>query len=414
MEEIIDEDESGSKPNILLIIADDMGIDATPRYDIGNVKPNMPNLESFMDEGIRFTNVWAYAVCSPTRASIITGKYGFRTNMTRVGQSLSTTKISLQNYIDQSNTGYSQAVIGKWHLSTDINHPSNLGINTFKGLLRGAVTSYWDWDLVENGVSKNSQEYTTSKFTDLAIDWVSNQNQPWFLWLAYNAPHTPFHLPDNSLHFQGALPSDQASIDANPLPYYIAALEAMDTEVGRLLNSMSTKERENTLIIFIGDNGTPTQVIQDYPTRRAKNSIYEGGIRVPMVISGKGVDRKGAEEAALINSTDLFSTIASVAGVEVNELHDSKNFKSLLTSPQDNIRNYAFAELDSNSGTLDYAIRNASYKYIRFADGSEAMYNLITDPLEATNMLNASQPALSSVESTALASLKSELDNILR
>lgn len=397
------------KPNILLVIADDMGIDATPRYPIGTVKPNMPNLESLMDNGIKFHNVWSYAVCSPTRASILTGKYGFRTNVTRVGQTLSTNETSIQRYLDVSNTGYTSAVIGKWHLSNNLNHPTSLAIETFAGIIGGGVPSYWNWNLVENGQSKNSQDYTTTKLTDLAIDWINNQTQPWFLWMAYNAPHTPFHLPDANLHYQGNLPSDQASIDANPVPYYMAMLEAMDTEMGRLINSLSSEEKENTVIIFIGDNGTPNQVVQDYPRRRAKNSIYEGGIRVPMVVSGKGIDRKGVEENALVNSTDLFATIASIAGIEVDEINDSKSFMPLFTSSGIVIRDYAFAELNSGSGLMDYAVRNETYKYIAFSNGSEAFYNLILDPLETSNKLNASQTSLSPEETEYLETLKANL-----
>lgn len=400
-----------TKPNILLVIADDMGVDATPGFELGSVKPSMPNLESLMQSGLTFTNVWSYAVCSPTRASILTGKYGFRTGVTGVGQELSSSETSLQKYLDTNNSGYANALIGKWHLSNNVEHPSTLGIGTFKGILRGAVTSYWDWDLVENGQSQNVTDYATSKLTDLAIDWIDNQTQPWFLWMAYNAPHAPFHLPDSDLHHQGNLPTDQTSIDTNPLPYYMAMLEAMDTEMGRLLNSMSQEERDNTVIIFIGDNGTPNQVVQDYPKRHAKNSIYEGGIRVPMVVSGYGVERNGQEDA-LVNSTDLFSSIAAIAGIDVDEMNDSKSFTPLLTNSNSTFRDIAFAELDNGSGEIDYAVRDHTYKYILFADGSEAFYNLVSDPLESTNRLNPAQSALSEVESSAKSKLETALNTI--
>lgn len=105
----------------------------------------------------------------------------------------------------------------------------------------------------------------------MAIDWKAEQEKPWFLWLAYNAPHTPFHLPPSELHSQKDLDDSQSTIDENPLPYYIAALEAMDSEIGRFLDSLSETEQENTLIIFIGDNGTPNQVAQaPYTNRTAK------------------------------------------------------------------------------------------------------------------------------------------------
>ncbi len=407
-----DEVSNSSKPNILLVIADDMGLDATPGYDVGSIKPNMPNLESMISEGIRFTNTWSYSVCTPTRASILTGKYGFRTQVTKVDDELSTTETSIQKHLDNNNSGYNHAVIGKWHLSKSVNHPNDMGLGYYAGVLSGGVKSYSDWNLTQNGQTSNSNEYTTTKFTDLAIDWIDNQTEPWFLWLAYNAPHTPFHLPPNNLHSQGNLPTDEASISANPTPYYMSMLEAMDTEMGRLLNSLSEEERNNTTIIFIGDNGTPNQVVQSYPSMRAKGSIYQGGVNVPMIISGKNVERVGATEDALINTTDLFSTIADIAGTNTTEMNDSKSFKPMLSASNENIRNYIYAEVGHNNGTSDYAIRDNIYKYIKFSDNSEALYNLVNTPLENVNLLNASQLPLSTEESQAKENLETEVSRI--
>ena len=406
-EEYIENTQS-TAPNILLIIADDMGLDASPGYDIGSVKPNMPNLQSLINSGIKFTNLWSNPTCSPTRATILTGKYGFKTGVIDPGDILSTSKTSLQKYIDtNANTLYNHAVIGKWHLSNNTNHPNDMGINHFAGLLGGGVQSYWNWNLTINGVTTNATEYTTTKFTDLAINWVAEQTTPWFLWLAYNAPHTPFHLPPNNLHYQGVLPSDQASIDSNPLPYYMAALEALDSEMGRLINSMSEEEKDNTLIIFIGDNGTPNQVVQVHPSTRAKGSVYQGGVNVPMIISGKNVTRGNETEGALINTTDLFTTIANMAGASPTEIHDSKSFKELLTST-DNIgkRDYVYTENE------DFTIRNTTHKYIYFGDGSEALYNLSDNPLENPNLLNANQLPLSNTDSMIKIELATKLSEI--
>ncbi|WP_346883613.1 sulfatase-like hydrolase/transferase [uncultured Algibacter sp.] len=399
------------KPNIILILADDMGLDATPGYNtFGAVKPMMPNLQAMLNDGIKFTNLWAYAVCSPTRASIITGKYGFRTQVSKPGDDLSLNETSLQKYMANENTGYANAVIGKWHLSDDESHPNNLGVDYYAGMLSGGVRSYSSWDLVENGQTTTVNEYTTTKLTDLAINWIDNQSQPWFLWLAYNAPHTPFHLPPNDLHFQGDLPSDTASINANPIPYYMAMLEAMDTEMGRLFNSLSDQERANTIFVFVGDNGTPNRVVQSYPRQRAKNSIYQGGVNVPMVISGKNVERKNTEENAVINTTDLFATIANIAGVNVTEINDSKSFKPLLTSSSGAIRKYAYSDVTNNSGAIDYAVTDGIYKYIAFSDNTEALYNLIESPLESENLLDSTP--LSIADSNAKSALSAELERI--
>ena len=406
------EENIATQPNILLIIADDMGLDATPGYNIDGIKPNMPILQSLMSNGIKFNNLWSYPLCTPTRASILTGKYGFRTEVTNVGQNLSSNEQSIQNYLDGMNSGYSHAVIGKWHLSGDISHPNAIGIDEYTGVLGGGVQSYWNWNLVENMQSSNTTEYTTTKFTDLAINWIGSQNQPWFLWLAYNAPHTPFHLPPSELYSQVGLASDQSSIDANPLPYYLAMLEAMDTEMGRLINSMSQEERDNTFIVFIGDNGTPNQVVQTYPNRRAKNSLYQGGVNVPMVISGKNVERKGVEEEALLSTTDLFATIAGIAGSTISEINDSKNFKYMFNAPGITVRDYVYSEIGDDINNLDHAIRNDKYKLMKFSSGNEALYHLAEDPLESINLLHANHLPLSEEAQMAKEALESEIINI--
>ena len=410
---IIETPEANNKPNILLVIADDMGLDACPGYDLGITKPTMPNLESMIHSGVRFNNVWSNPTCSPTRSSIITGKYGFRTGVLKVGDELSTSETSIQQYLDNNlSVTYNQAVIGKWHLSENINHPTNMGINYYAGLLTGGVSSYWDWNLSENNITTNSTEYSTTKITDLAINWVENQTQPWFLWLAYNAPHTPFHLPQNELHSQGVLPTNDASIEANPLPYYMAMLEAMDSEMGRLISSLSEEEKENTIIIFIGDNGTPQQVAQEYNSLRTKGSLYQGGINVPMIISGKGVNRFNVTEDALINTTDLFATIANIAGVNVDKINDSQNFKELLSNHNETFRDYVYAETGSGIGNSDYTIRNKTHKYLLFEDGTEKLYNLSTDPLESINLMHAHQLPLNSTDELIKGELVLKLNEI--
>lgn len=390
------------KPNILLVIADDMGKDATPNFMEGTIKPTMPTLQGLMNTGITFENLWSYPVCTPTRASILTGKYGIKTNVLEVGDVISTSETSIQSYLD-SNTGneYASAIIGKWHLSQNANDPITMGVDYYAGILSGGVQSYTNWNLTENGQTNNSTEYTTTKFTDLAIDWVEDQTKPWFLWLAFNAPHTPFHLAPTDLHSQGNLPTDQASIDANPTPYYMSAIEAMDSELGRLLNSLSTEERNNTIVIFIGDNGTPNQVAQTpYSPMRAKGSIYQGGVNVPLIVSGVGVNRMGARESALVHTTDLFATIANIAGVNIQEIHNSTSFYDLLSDDNADERTYVYTERSSNG--LSYAIRDANYKLIVSDNGSEQFYRISTDPYEGTNLIGTTLSAEASAAKVAL------------
>ena len=388
------------KPNILLVIADDMGLDACPGYSIGTEKPTMPTLENLINTGITFNNVWSNPTCSPTRATLLTGKYGFRTNVMKVDDVLSTSETSIQKYLNQNlGNEYSNAVIGKWHLSKDNNHPNQMGIDYYAGSLSGTLKDYNSWSLNINGETSISTIYNTTKYTDLAIDWVKNQTKPWFLWLAYTAPHEPFHLPPTNLHTQGNLPTDEASISANPLPYYLAMLEAMDSEMGRLINSLSSEEKENTIIIFIGDNGTPNEVAQEYNSHRVKGSLYQGGINVPMVISGKNVTRIKDTEDALINITDLYATIANIAGVNVSTINDSYSFHELLTTSGEGKRAYTYSEIEMDSGLVSKTIRNKTHKYILFDDGTESLFNLNEAPLETKDLLRANNLPLSENDS---------------
>ncbi|PQJ78834.1 sulfatase-like hydrolase/transferase [Polaribacter porphyrae] len=388
-----------TKPNILLVIADDVSKDAIPNYTEGSIKANMPNLQGLMSSGITFDNAWAYSVCSPTRASIITGKYGINNGVIEVNDEISSSETILQKYIsDNTNNAYATAIFGKWHISNDTNDAENMGVNHFAGISKGGVQDYYSWPLIENGISTTNTTYMTTKLTDLAIDWKNAQTKPWFLWMGYTAPHTPFHLAPTDLHSQGNLPTDDASIDANPLPYYLSALEALDSEMGRLINSMSDEEKANTVIIFIGDNGTPNQVAQSpYSRRTVKGTLYQGGINVPMAVSGVGVNRMGVRESTLINSTDLYTTIANIAGVSSASIHNSQSFYDLLTDENATKRDYVYSEKEDA-----YTIRNATYKYIRFDDGTEELYNLSSDAYENSNLIGTTLSSDASAAKTAL------------
>ena len=163
-------------PNILLIIADDMGKDATFGFDQGILKPQTPNINAIKNTGVSFQNFWSYPTCSPTRATVITGKYGYRTGVKWAGDILVNSETSLQQYIDnQTNGRYKSAVVGKWHLSgnTANFNPLTFGLDYYAGILGGSVQNYFQWDLTTNGSTSSRSGYTSKVFTDLAIDLVS-------------------------------------------------------------------------------------------------------------------------------------------------------------------------------------------------------------------------------------------------
>lgn len=397
-------------PNILLIIADDLGKDAIKGYSEGALKPTTPHIDRIRNSGLTFHNFWVNPICTPTRASIITGKYGYRTGMKSVSDVLNTNETVIQKYIkDQTNGKYASALIGKWHLSgNNANfNPEQFGIDYYAGLIKGVADDYYQWQFSEDGSVSLQTKYTTEVFTDLSIQWINAQSKPWFLWLAYNAPHAPFHIPPAEMHTQGNLPVFTQGMD--PIPYNLAAIEAIDYQIGRLLDSIPENERNNTIIIFIGDNGTPNQVAQSpYTSSTVKNTLFQGGINVPMFISGPEVSRIGSD-TNLVCGTDLFATLAEISGINIPEYNDSKSFKSLFTQSKQ-IRKFLYSEM--NDGTLDsWTISNGSYKLIENANGDKAFYHLTNDPYEKVDLLNG---VLSPFEEIIKLELEQELKNIRR
>lgn len=386
-----DTDSTLSSPNILFIISDDQGLDASAQYDLTHDLPDTPTLDTLAAQGITFDNMWVTPACSTTRATIITGKYGINSGVESLPANLSTDQITLQQYLksNSATSQYQSAVFGKWHLATGNNierHPNDLGIDHYAGNLQN-LDDYYDWSLTTNGVTESVGEYHSTKITDLASDWIQDQSAPWFAWVAYSAPHTPFHLPPSSLHNRDLIGTED-DISANKRAYYLAAIEAMDAEIGRLLASLDDDTRANTLIIYIGDNGTPQGVIdaEAYSSTHAKGSLYQGGIATPFIVSGAGVERSNEREPALVTATDLFATIVNIAGSNITQINDSKSFKSLLTSSNNYEQRYVYTAYQSDD-VSGWATRSDDYKLIEFKDGSQALYSLQTSFAETDNLL---------------------------
>ena len=392
-----------NQPNILLIIADDMGVDITNGYQLNDRMPTTPTLDALRADGLMFTNTWSAPQCTPTRASIMSGKYGIKTGVMRPPGNLDLEHQSLFSRIATNlDDLYANAVIGKWHISNpiDYNHPMQHGIDHYEGLFTSSVDDYYDWDKVEDAMLTTNEEYVTTNLTDAAIDWVSEQDKPWFLWLAHVAPHSPFHIP----------PSDLYTVDNTDdnLGKYIAAIEAMDHEIGRLLESMDEVTRENTVIIFVGDNGTPGQVIQNFSSNHSKGSLYEGGVRVPLIISGKGVTRKSEEDNNLSHVADIYSTIIELTGTQLNGgTNNSMSLKPLLSCATMLNRSYIYTDYEDEN-ILGWAIRNLDYKMIADENGRLEFYKISEDILEENDLATI----LSVEELDVLQAMQAEVESI--
>ncbi len=328
-----------AQPNVLLLIVDDWGIDSSPIDNNATLNPgttfaNMATLQSLAASGLRFTNAYSQPVCSPTRAALITGRHAFRTGVGNANDVLAAEEVTLPEAFSAASSPYQLASYGKWHLGGgDTGYADLGGWPEFIGMTGGGVentlTGYEDWARNDNGTVANSDVYTTTDQVNQAKTFIDARNtagEPWFVWMGFNAPHTPFHDPPNNL-LQGTTgTSDKAR--------YQKALEALDTEIGRLLESVDLAK---TNVIIVGDNGTPAQVVQapygpTGNTGKSKGDLYEGGIHVPMVVSGPSVKlASGTTTNALVHVTDLYSTILDMASVPVpSEAVDSASIEPIL------------------------------------------------------------------------------------
>ncbi len=418
-----------TQPNIILLIADDLGMDATECYSVVDDVASTPNIRALCEAGVVFENAWSMPVCSPTRAAMLTGRYPHRTGVGAPAggnqPGIEPDEFTLPMALDAHPAlGYAHANIGKWHLSGDNNSgddtPNRMGWGHFSGIISGGVQSFYSWSKIVNGQEIYVERYATTSLVDDAVEWLERQEGPFVLWMAFNAPHSPFHVPPEGLHNQELGPPGDCP-QGQDQTCYRAAIEAMDAEIGRLLGTLSPAVRARTNIIYLGDNGTPGQVVQGPVTSdRAKNTLYEGGAHVPFVIAGPAVVDGGRRVDAVMDVTDVFATILELAGVPTDALVpegtviDSVSLVPYLRAPnQAPLRSWSMTQLLSSRSQRDSvgkAVRDARFKLIRFGDGDEAFYDLSVDPFEGDELLAAG--ALEGAAQTSYTALAAVLDGL--
>lgn len=319
-----------SQPNVILIVADDMGYGDFGRFNNGYVRT--PNLDQLVDESICLTQHYAGSpVCSPSRAALLTGRYPHRTGAFTPQEVLGLDRIALDEVTlgdAYQQGGYATGYVGKWHNGALDRryHPNARGFAEFAGFC-GGWADYYRWRLDYNGAQRQADgRYLTDVLTDEAIHFVRrHQQHPFFLCLMYNAPHSPLQAPPELV---------QPYLDAGLGPAVAmtyAMIEAMDAGIGRLLTELDQRHlAENTIVLFSSDNGPafllrPDQVPADMDrdaTRfncgfaGAKGSVYEGGIRVPMVIRWPAALSGGQRVDELIHFTDWFPTLLTMSNVQ--------------------------------------------------------------------------------------------------
>jgi len=407
------------RPNIILIMADDMGW-SDPGY-MGNPFHETPHLDMLSRQGMVFRQAYANAPnCAPTRASLISGQYTPRHGIYTVGSSSRGAEanrklIPIPNRTNLDGrvytiaealktAGYVNAHIGKWHLGENANtNPLSQGFDVnIGGNLSGHPDSYFSPYHNPNITDGPKGEHLTDRLTQEAIDFIStHQNQPFYLNLWYYAVHTPIQSKDSLI--QKYTSKSEKGVDRERYdPVYAAMIEVMDQGIGRIVATLdSLGLTENTLIIFLSDNGPYFPVSSAEPLRGSKGMLYEGGIRIPMVVKWPG---KVAEQSTCqipVITMDLYPTLLEAASVSPAPNHelDGVSLMPVLTQSADTLADREFywhfpAYLQGYKGmkenwrqTPASAILDDGWKLIEsFEDSTLELYHLREDLDESQNV----------------------------
>jgi arylsulfatase A-like enzyme len=446
------------RPNVILILIDDLGWRDVSSY--GSSFYETPNIDQLGQAGLRCTDAYAAApVCSPTRASLLSGKYPARVGVTQyiggfgVGalqdvpyfRELPESEFSLARAL--SGSGYSTWHVGKWHLGPPRCWPENHGFDVnIAGHSAGAPSTYFSPYGIPTLTDGPAGEYLTDRLTDEAIHLLENAgNEPFFLNLWYYAVHTPIEAPQELVHKYkqkaAALGLDPEPITMGenmPLwhrrdkrverrqsqsnPDYAAMIENLDTNIGRLLDALHANGKsENTIVIFTSDNGglstsegSPTS---NAPLAEGKGWMQDGGVRVPFIVSWPGQIRAGSVTDLPFTTPDLYPTILSLTGIDamphqhVDGVDLSRHW---LGEPIDRGPIFwHYPHYSNQGGSPGAAVRRGRFKLIRdFETSREELFDLSLDISEATD-LSGQEPAIAAQLSELLDSWMGDISALV-
>lgn len=408
------------RPNIVLIFSDDQGVNDVGCY--GSEIPT-PNIDRIAARGVRF-NAWysASSICTPSRYGLLTGRNPIRSqdqllsalmflSTEDAARGLRPHETTIASVLKQA--GYTTALIGKWHLGHGDAAflPTRHGFSLFKGHTGGCIDYFTmtygvrpDWYEAEQRVSRNG--YATELITDEAIRFLTSQQnakQPFFLYLPYNAPHfgkgwnPSKNETVNIMQAQGEDLQRVAFIEDKIRREFAAMVVSLDDGVGRISKSLEQLGlADNTLLIFLTDHGgDPVYGGSNKPLRGDKATLFEGGLRVPCVMSWPGHIAAGTESDQVASSLDLFPTFCKLAEADQPEGLDGFSLVDLLETelelPQRDLVWQTGRHAELNRGTWT-AIRSREMKYVRDGGGTEFVFDLANDPNEQKNLAKA-QPA---------------------
>ncbi|WP_242083412.1 sulfatase [Aestuariivivens sediminis] len=389
-----------TRPNILCILVDDLGYGDLSVQGAADMQT--PAIDNLAQHGLTFTNFYANStVCSPSRAALLTGQYPDMVGVPGVIRQIP--EDNWGNLMDQSlciaevlrENGYDTAMIGKWHLGLQApDLPNKKGFQLFKGFLGDMMDDYWthlrggiNW-MRHNETEINPEGHATDIFTDWTIEFLNNHHkadQPFFLYLAYNAPHFPIQPPKEWLdQVMERQPNSSEKRAKN-----VALIEHLDYNIGRIMKVLKeTGLDQNTLIVFTSDNGGALRYAQSNGRLRGgKQDMYEGGIRVPTFFYWKNKILPNSTTPNLAMLMDLFPTFCEVAEIDVPQSIDGISLlPSLLGKPQSTNTRYLFwvrREGWHYGGQAYYAARYGDLKILQNTPFEPVQaFDLKNDPYE--------------------------------
>ena len=428
---------SKSKPNIILILADDLGWSELGCY--GSMFNETPNIDKLAKQSMRFLDAYAPApVCSPTRASLLTGQFPVRVGITdylrpETDNGLSTSHVTIAEMLKRSD--YATGMVGKWHLSGYAHHGSKNEVRAtdhgfdeelvseIKNVGNGA--NFYPYVFRDQKVCwlnvkekrLTGKEYLVDRMNLEAVEFIQrHKDKPFFLYLSHFAPHTIVngkeelvekyrkkHPPGKSLRdrcyicqdagFQGD-PMNHWATDHNP--HLAAMIESIDDGVGMIMDKLNELGlNDDTIVIFTSDNGGETNITSNSPLRKGKSCLYEGGIRVPMIVRWPGKVPNNALCKRPVNIMDLYPTLLEAVKInhDTRQKLDGVSFLPVLENPIANLQRdtmYWHYPLDKPhflGGRSSGAIRKGDWKLIEFFDTGELeLYNLVDDIGEKNNL----------------------------
>jgi arylsulfatase A len=403
-------------PNVVLILIDDLGWQDLGVY--GSQFYETPHIDRLASQGIRFTNAYsASPVCSPSRASLLTGKnpanLKFTGHITSIGKHRYPEKGKIIPPVDRmyvpteevmipealSNLGYVSASIGKWHVGDKEDYfPTKQGFDVnIAGYEHGSPPTYWgpyEKDQAWNPVIKNlddrvAGEYLTDRLTDEAIKFIEkNKEKPFFLYLSHYGVHTPLEAPDSLVRkYEQKL----LQVGGQKNAVYGAMVENMDWNVGRLLSSLEEMNlEEETILIFCSDNGGDASITNNAPLRAGKGFVYEGGIRIPLIVKWPGAVKAGTTTDLPVITDDLLPTIVEMVGGQMPEGLDGRSLVGPMARNEALDRTslaWYYPHYSPQAKMPGYAIRSGRYKLVEHYDPQKVeLYDLASDVSEGEDL----------------------------